>query len=267
MTTRISFDIGTPAQIAEAVALLQKIGGLSVTAAAAPAPPVIDPDDNPAAGMDPMPSPAQAFGQALTPAAAFGAAPTPPTASAPVAAVSAPAPAMNPAPAQSGVEVDTNGLPWNAKIHSESKAKNQDGTWRYRRNTDKALIAQVEAELRAAMGLPAPTAAPAPNVPPVPTPPASPSAAAAPVIPPIPTAPGSVAPAAPSPAPGVPVNDFLGLVERITPLIAAQKLTQDEVKMACGLSGLSDITFLAARPDLVPTVNGHIDNILRGKGL
>lgn len=53
--------------------------------------------------------------------------------------------------AQSGTELDANNLPWDARIHSGSKEKNKDNTWRGKRNTPAATIQAVEAELRAAM--------------------------------------------------------------------------------------------------------------------
>lgn len=48
-------------------------------------------------------------------------------------------------------DLDVNGLPWDARIHSSSKNKNQDGTWRYTRGGDPEVRSQVEAELRARM--------------------------------------------------------------------------------------------------------------------
>lgn len=75
--------------------------------------------------------------------------------------------------------VDKAGLPWNEQIHASSKAVNQDGTWRYKRGVDKALIDQVEAELRGAPAAPAPEAPPAP-----PAPPAAPAAQDVPPPPP-----------------------------------------------------------------------------------
>lgn len=46
--------------------------------------------------------------------------------------------------------LDADGLPWDSRIHSSNKEKKTDGTWRKRRGmNDAALIAQVEAELRA----------------------------------------------------------------------------------------------------------------------
>lgn len=48
-----------------------------------------------------------------------------------------------------GAELDTNGLPWDARIHSGSKGKNQDGSWKSLRNVDKTIVPGIEAELRA----------------------------------------------------------------------------------------------------------------------
>ncbi|MDR0769630.1 MAG: GIY-YIG nuclease family protein [Burkholderiales bacterium] len=46
-------------------------------------------------------------------------------------------------------ERDIMGLPWDARIHSDTKNKNADGTWRMKRNSDKTVVAQVKAELLA----------------------------------------------------------------------------------------------------------------------
>lgn len=71
--------------------------------------------------------------------------PAPPQADVP----SAPAAAMNPA------DVDKHGLPWDARIHSGTKAVNADGSWRQRRGlNDPELVKRVEAELRALMAVP-----------------------------------------------------------------------------------------------------------------
>lgn len=48
--------------------------------------------------------------------------------------------------------VDINGLPWDKRIHSSSKGKNQDGTWRYLKGGDKTLRAKVEADLKSTIG-------------------------------------------------------------------------------------------------------------------
>lgn len=44
--------------------------------------------------------------------------------------------------------LDAAGMPWDARIHSASKATTKDGTWRYRRNVNEKAIDQVEKELK-----------------------------------------------------------------------------------------------------------------------
>lgn len=60
---------------------------------------------------------------------------------------------------------DRAGMPWDKRIHSESRSQNADGTWRKRRGVDAAVIQHVEAELRG-------NAPAAPSMPAIPPPPA-----------------------------------------------------------------------------------------------
>lgn len=89
--------------------------------------------------------------QASSPAPSVPPVPAVPT----VPAATAPtAPAAPTSPA--GIELDTDGLPWDARIHSSSKAKNADGRWRAKKGlNDGTLVARIQAELRAAMAVPA----------------------------------------------------------------------------------------------------------------
>ena len=48
-----------------------------------------------------------------------------------------------------GVELDANGSPWNAEVHSGSKTKTAKGVWKAKRGIDKTLVAQTEAQDRA----------------------------------------------------------------------------------------------------------------------
>lgn len=51
----------------------------------------------------------------------------------------------------STTDVDAAGLPWDERIHSSSKEKLvKDNTWKLKRGVDKNLVAQIEAEYRAA---------------------------------------------------------------------------------------------------------------------
>ncbi len=69
----------------------------------------------------------------------------------PAPAVAEPSTNAPSAHAASSDVVDKAGLPWNERIHSSSRNFNADGTWRKRKNLEKAGVdvAAVEAELRA----------------------------------------------------------------------------------------------------------------------
>lgn len=53
------------------------------------------------------------------------------------------------------VDVDSEGLPWDGRIHSSNKKKiTKDNTWQLRRGIDAAVVEQVKAELRQVMAIP-----------------------------------------------------------------------------------------------------------------
>lgn len=169
----------------------------------------------------------------------------------------------------SGVEVDKDGLPWDGRIHTESKAKNADGRWRNKRNLDANLKAQVEAELRQVMG--APTAPLAPAASPVqPAAPVTiPTAATVPAPPSAPVPPVAPVPPAPSaPAGDVPQDarqQFVGLVGRASAAIQAGKVTQAEVTQICAAAGVPALPLLANRLDLVAHVAGQVDALIASR--
>lgn len=193
--------------------------------------------------------------------------PMPPTvASVPAPPTVAPgAPAGLTTSAPSG-DVDATGLPWDKRIHSSSKAKNADGSWRKLRGlNDGALVARVEAELRART---AAGAEPAQSTVAVPTPP---PAGAAPVPSPseavqhaaqvfagtvpaavIPPPPGTtVAPPVPA-APDVATPE--GLMEWVTPRMMDGRLTFDTVAAALQANGVESLAALKTNPAAVPGV-------------
>ena len=230
----------------------------------------------------------------LAPAAAFGSAPAPlppgaiaapttpaftPAISAPNAAASiAPTPptlglVSSAAPASPvGVELDSKGLPWDSRIHSQNRAKIADGTWRKGRGVDPTVVATVEAELRQVMG--APAAAPlAPSVPspvlpeaPVTTPTAGPASSAVAAPAPPPAAPVVQPP--PAPLGEVPADaraQFVALVGRASAAIQGQKVTQAEVNQCCVDAGVPALPLLANRLDLVAQVAAHIDALIAAR--
>lgn len=224
--------------------------------------------------------PEAAFGKpdtgAQEAAAAFGGAAPLAVSTPAIAAAStvAPPPPVNTAPttttpgvasSAAGVDLDANGLPWDGRIHADSKSKIADGTWRKKRNLDPATLAQVEAELRQVMGA---TGAPlAPTVAPsVPTPPPAP---VAPVTANLPTASASPVVAPPPPASEVPQDarqQFVGLVGRASAAIQAGKVSQAEVNQICADSGIPALPLLANRLDLVATVASRIDALIAARG-
>lgn len=162
-----------------------------------------------------------------------------PTSAAPLP--STPVTATPPAPPPSGVELDKNGLPWDGRIHGSTRAKNQDGSWRQKRNTAPEYVAQIEQELRAAMGAPA-------AVPAAPT--AAVAAAPAPLetgAPSVPAAPaGGMTSASPS--------SFPAFLQVVTAAVTAGKFSQADVVAACQAVGVPSLPALGARLDLIPSV-------------
>lgn len=208
-------------------------------------------------------------------AAASTVAPPPPANTAPITTtlgVASSAAPANSTASNSGVDLDAKGMPWDNRIHAESKGKIADGTWRKKRNLDPTVLATVEAELRQLMGAPVvplvPTTAPI-----APTPPLVP---AAPVTANLPTASVSqpVAASLPPAAPQAPVvgevpadarAQFVALVGRASAAIQGQKVTQAEVNQCCADAGVPALPLLANRLDLVAQVAAHIDALIAAR--
>lgn len=164
----------------------------------------------------------------------------------------------------SGVELDKNGLPWDERIHAGTKTKLKSGEWKAKKSVDAALVASVEAELRARMAAtPAPVAA-VPAVPAAPVAPAGDPAAvfgaAAPGVPPAPTIPTAppVAPLAPAatvaPLASADPATFEQLMPRITAAVTAGIMPPTAVGAACAAQGVASVVTLQQSPQFVPLV-------------
>lgn len=188
---------------------------------------------------------------------------------APPAPPTPPAPPAPPAPANpAGKELDKNGLPFDARIHTAGENRmNKDGTWKYMRGLltkmTQSDVDRIEAENRAAVAAPvvpaptAPVSAPvAPVVAPVPAPPTPiPVPPAPPTSAPVPPAPAGAA--APSVTTWVQLNqacvtrglgkDMMAVdLGRLGPIFAAR--------------GLTNFMSLYQRQDLIPAVMADILN-------
>lgn len=129
---------------------------------------------------------------------------------------------------------DSDGLPWDGRIHSSSKARLADGRWRQRRNTDPAVVTAVTAELRAALSAPAVAAVPLPPQP------------AATVLS-FPFPPIEEPAAVPPPPAAMTFPEFMRA-------ITAARLAPGVVLEACKAVGMPSIPALNQRPDLIPSV-------------
>lgn len=180
---------------------------------------------------------------------------------------------------------DKAGIPWDARVHSETRKTNADGTWRFRRNLDELTKASVMAELKnfaqippvSLPGVTGPIVVPgqlplSSEAPPLPgyTPAgnALPTAPDAPpvILPgtlPVPAAHPVGVPDAPNPpVVPAPVTGFRDLMSKININRAAGRLSQEQVDAACRAANVGSITELAAQPALVPAVNVQIDRFL-----
>lgn len=123
---------------------------------------------------------------------------------------------VSPAASSTPVEYDTQGVPYDERIHTSGDTKtNADGSWRKRRGVNDETVAAVIADLTARGLMRAPTAplAPTPPVAPAPEPVSAPPAPAAPVqtvAPPAPQPTPEPAATASGPAPAAPVADSNG---------------------------------------------------------
>lgn len=148
----------------------------------------------------------------------------------------APAAETPPPPVAAPIELDAAGMPWDARIHSTSKAKVVDGTWRQRRNLDPAIKASVETELRA-------------RVVSVATPPPAPPVASAAIVPPPP----------PVETPASDAEDFPALIARITTAMQANTIKPEQLTAAVAKLGLpGGLLGLHARPDLMPAMRKEL---------
>lgn len=146
--------------------------------------------------------------------------------------------------AAAGIELDSDGFPWDHRIHASTKTKIGNGTWKLKPRTEPALIEQVRAEYKQVAAVPSTMTPPmlpqAAAVEPVPTQPA-PQAAAAPVIAP---------PATAGEKPTNPGMLFAATMKLYAEVEKAGKLQSGAGDVWAKAAGLPSLSSLIARPDL-----------------
>lgn len=177
--------------------------------------------------------------------------PTPALPIAPAAVALSPTPAVPSAPA--GNEVDARGMPWDMRIHAspgkkgEPKPRNKDGSWRQKRGTADTFVAEVEAQLRAAVVANAAVAVPA--APGVPLPPV-----VAALVPP--SMPGGMPSAAPA---GI---TFAQLALKFEQDFVSQRLTWEAVTPVLAKHGLQQFNQMIHAPHVVPLVDAELSALV-----
>lgn len=160
-----------------------------------------------------------------------------------------PVPSVPSEPEPVSVALDTNGLPWDIRIHGRAKLKNKDGSWKYQRNVSKTVINRVENEHRGLMGLPL-VELPADLV----------------TLRSVPAVPMMETPATPVPFPPIaPVSngqDFGALMKQITGAMTNGKIKRDSVSMILAKHGIPSLPVLAARQDLIPQIMLEIQGVI-----
>lgn len=196
--------------------------------------------------------------------------------------------------------LDTAGMPWDKRIHSRTKSKNTDGTWKVARKpknfatkeewevyvnacraeyTGEVVVPAAPAPAPAAeVTPPAPAPAPAPEaapavVPPAPMPetapsvfndpavvPPAPAPEAAPVTPPAPAPEAAPAPA-PAPAVTVPADVTFG---NLMQLIVKNKsaVSMEQVGEIVKKHGVEKLPLLNQRPDLIPAIYAEVQALI-----
>jgi len=125
----------------------------------------------------------------------------------------------------SSIELDSKGLPWDRRIHARTKTKIADGSWKRLRGLTEARAVEIEQELRDALSAPA---APVPSVPPAPT---------------------DEAPT------------FMDLMTLVTTSITAGRLNRIQVVEVLGGFGLSSLSLVPTRVDLIPAIMVKIKEV------
>jgi hypothetical protein len=164
-------------------------------------------------------------------------------------------------------EPDSEGVPYDSRIHSDTKAKTDKGAWRRRRNVPDETYNAVLAELKTG----APASAPPPPVAGTPAPDAAAVFAAAAPPPPVADTPAPTPDASASPTPPAPAGaDFGSAMKRFTEMqkagkVATTMLTDIMVKL--GQTGQTTIAPLAKNAALLVPFNQILDMLDAGLDL
>ena len=145
-----------------------------------------------------------------------------------------------------GVAVDSEGIPWDGRIHASTKTATKKGLWTLKRGVDENLVNQVKAELRQALAAPGVTIPPVPGAMNLDPAAAFGGTQAAPdSVPPPPVAPAATETSAP-------LGEFARIMRIVSEKQAAKTLSTEMVSALVVQLGLTSVRDFATRPDLIP---------------
>lgn len=147
----------------------------------------------------------------------------------------------------SNVEVDSEGLPWDARIHSSSKATIKDGTYKLKRGLDPDYVAGIKAELAGVMNIPAVAS----TTPPPPQPDVNPFSVS--TVNKLIDA-GNGATVINTPPPPAPQTGAITTMAQLVPAITAKKLDPTFVTGVLQQYQIPSLPVLGSRPDLIPSI-------------
>jgi hypothetical protein len=144
---------------------------------------------------------------------------------------------------------DSQGLPWDERIHSSSRAINADGSWRQKRGVSELIVGKVTAELQAAASddTPPPPAEPVDDTPPPPSATGGNEPAAT----------ASEAPAATTAPSGM--AGYQAFMSRVSRDMKAKGLTYVKLDEHAREIGLAKFTELSKNLDMVPMLAAHLE--------
>lgn len=133
-------------------------------------------------------------------------------------------------------ELDSEGTPWDKRIHASTKSKVMDGTWKRKRGVEANVYEQVIAELKNRNASPQTTPAFV----------AAPPAPVAPAAPPAPAA-SPAAPSAPAPTGDVERRSYSELAQLVQSLFMGEKIDATGITRALSMYGYGSMPELITK--------------------
>jgi len=127
-------------------------------------------------------------------------------------------------PLPPSIEVDSENMPWDSRIHAKTKTKDKDGRWKKRKDVSKAFAQEVTEEVSSAMAVPTPDLSDV--------------------------------------APEHIEETFHSLMLKITDAINKGKVSHEQVINIVQSEGLQSVILLSTRMDLVPVIAARLKALM-----